>query len=195
MQTAPTIEQRWRQYGDLVPEGRSGAWRVERRRGVPYTRLMHDREPMPVMSNTELELIQHRAAIRRASFGGTVLACGLGLGCFARACLEFDAVERVDVVELSPDVIALVAPSLAEYVSAERLVIHEGDAFDFDPSGCWWDVAWLDVWARGAPDHKPESDALWRRFAPHAGWLGSWLDAQHETARVLAGRWLIGGRC
>ena len=91
MQAAPTIEQRWRQYGDLVPEGRSGAWRVERRPGVPYTRLTHDREPMPVMSNTELELIQHRAAIRRASLGGTVLACGLGLGCFARACLEFDS--------------------------------------------------------------------------------------------------------
>ena len=111
---------------------------------------MHDAEPMPVMSNTELELLQHRAAIQRASFGGTVLACGLGLGCYVRACLAFEAVERVDVVELSPDVIALVAPSLAEHVSVGRLVIHEGDAFDFDSSGCGWDVAWLDVWARRA---------------------------------------------
>jgi len=195
MQVAPTIEQCWRHYGDLVPEGRSGAWRVERRVGVPYTRLMHDREPMPVMSNTELELLQHRAAIGRASFGGRVLACGLGLGCYARACLAFDAVERVDVVELSADVIALVAPSLAEHVSAGRLVIHPGDALEFDPTGKSWDVVWLDIWARGSPECIPESDALRRRFAPHAGWVGSWLDEQHETARTLTSRWLIGARC
>jgi len=147
------------------------------------------------MSNTELELIQHRAAIRRASFGGTVLACGLGLGCFARACLAFDAIERVDVVELSPDVVALVAPSLAEHIADGRLVIHQGDALDFDPSGSWWDVVWLDIWARGSPGHTPESDALRQRLAPHAAWVGSWIDEQHETARTLASRWLIGALC
>jgi hypothetical protein len=179
---APVNRAPWyEKYKVDVPEGASGEWRVERfvvgdedarwsalraavtgrgREVYPgtYTRLM--RGSVLVMSDTPAEVSDHREAIRRAH--GRVLIHGLGLGMVLKAMLAREQVERVDVVEVSEDVIRLVAPT---YTADPRVHIHHGDAITFRfPAGQAFDVVWHDIWDYICADNLPEM----RRAAPQA---------------------------
>lgn len=169
-----------------VPEGVSGIWRVERfdvgehdlgrlsfamdGRPIPpgtYTRLM--RGGHLVMSDTPAEVCDHYEAIRRAT--GRVLVHGLGIGMVLKAVLEKPDVTHVDVVEKSPDVIALVAPHYAD----PRVNVIEGDALTYKfPKGMKWDIAWHDIWDDMCEDDLPEMARLKRRYGRRVKWQGCW---------------------
>jgi hypothetical protein len=75
---------------------------------------------------------------------GRLLVAGLGLGLFAHhLLLERPDITDVEVVEIDPDVIALVAPTLP---ADPRLRINEGDYYDriragSPPDAVLWDLA------------------------------------------------------
>src|SRR5258708_655534 len=121
----------WKDYKVNVPEGKSGVWQVEkftvsaedeklerlramisfssRGRFVPagtYTALKRNGEI--IMSDTPDEIRDHYDAIYEAK--GHVLINGLGLGVYLQAVLNKPEVEHVTVIELSDDVLKLVAP-------------------------------------------------------------------------------------
>lgn len=180
--------------GDIIPEGESGSWKVERftvtaeqaqfealramissnrGRGVPegtYTSLT--RNGRVIMSDTPAEIRDHYEAIRRAR--GRVLIAGLGIAMVTRAILEKPEVDHVTVIDLSPDVIALVAPSIqARY--GNRVEIVCADIMTWKPpKGARWDVAWYDIWDNIVSDNLTEMTALHRKFGTKVGWQGSW---------------------
>lgn len=102
----------------------------------------HGRENL-WMCDTPPEVASMLPALRRfrETDCNRVLIGGLGLGVLLQAALREEHVEKVDVVELRPEVIELVGP----YYEDPRLTIHEGDAFEFLPVGAW-DYAYYDVW-------------------------------------------------
>lgn len=192
-----------------VPEGVSGDWRVERftveekdmlsqlgslfstGRAVPpgaYTRLT--RGGTVVMSDTPDELRDHLdPAIEIRRRGGRVLIGGLGLGCVLRAALHAPAVEHVDVVERSADVITLVGShyqEMAEEVGVS-LTIHKDDVFEKKwPPGTRWTTAWFDIWDNMCEGNYPEFTRLLRSYGRRADWKGCWSKAWLDAHR---GRW------
>lgn len=188
--------------GERIPEGASGDWRVVRhtvseedakfealraalngsRRRVPagsYTGLEY--KGALWMSDTPDEMSDHAEVFSQADErGGRWLINGLGLGMVTQALLSLDNVEHVDVVEIDPDVIALVAPAFQEEVEAGRLTIHCADAYTVEwPPGTSWDGgAWHDIWRDLCTDNLAEMTKLHRKYGRRVGWQGSWCQEE-----------------
>ena len=183
-------------YKVSVPEGKSGDWEVRRfevENGIEllrmrwggrgcdpgqYTQLLH--RGGIVMSDTEAEIRDLRELIWRAR--GRVLLAGLGLGVAPGAILKKKEVKHVSVVELSKDVIHLVAP----FFACCRVTIHQGDIFTIPLNKLGpgkFDAAWFDIWPNICADNLPEMHKLHRRFARRATWKGSWCRYECERVR------------
>ncbi len=177
-----------------MPEGRSGDWIVDRfEERVPnpgvaearphwaisppgtYTRLRH--RERTYMTDLADESWTQRPAIEEACRrGGRVLLTGLGLGVVAEAMLAAagSGVERVTIVEAWADVMALVAPYLAERHGDAIEVIH-ASAFEWDPPpGARFTVGWHDIWADSGLASEDEEHQLLERYAPFCDWQGTW---------------------
>ena len=183
-----------------IPEGTSGAWEVakfevsreasefDRLRGmfggmgryVPpgiYTGLTRGRSM--IMSDTPDEIRDHlepiRLVKRRVTLGGevTCLVHGLGLGMVAEAMLK-EGAHHVTVIDRSPDVISLVAPTLRER-HGDRIEIIEADAFEWKPpKGARYGIVWHDIWDDLCTDNLSEMATLHRRYGRRCDWQGSW---------------------
>jgi hypothetical protein len=173
-------------------------------RGVPegkYTMLKCG--GTTIMSDTPDEIRDHMGAIAEAERrGGHVLINGLGLGMVAATILNAElhcpecngyphrggctcehiagerniqyAVDKVTVIENSPDVIALVGPTLTERYGA-RLEIIEADAFTYQPpKGMKYSVVWHDIWPDLCEDNLKTMGTLHRRYGKRCDWQGSW---------------------
>lgn len=174
-----------------LPEGMSGIWSIkhftvtkqeaefEALRGMfnggrytpegVYTRL--DRGPVCVMSDTPDEMRDHREPVWRAK--GHVLINGLGIGMVLAACLRKPEVEHVTVVEMSPDVLKLVAPHYA----CDRVTFVEADAFEYaPPKNVRYGVVWHDIWDNICGDNLPEMTRLKRKYGRRADWQGCWAE-------------------
>jgi predicted membrane-bound spermidine synthase len=122
------------------------------------------------MSDSRDELRDHYTAIRMAT--GRVLIHGLGLGCYLSSVCANPEVTHVDVVELNPDVIALVAPYFKD---DPRVSIVQGDAFTYQwPKGSRWNCVWHDIWSGKCTDDLTEHSKLLRSFGKHSDWQGCW---------------------
>jgi hypothetical protein len=84
------------------------------------------------------------------------------------------AVDKVTVIENSPDVIALVGPTLTERYG-DRLEIIEADAFTYKPpKGIRYSVVWHDIWPDLCEDNLKTMGTLHRRYGKRCDWQGSW---------------------
>ena len=126
-----------------------------------------------MMSNTPAEIDDHRAFIYHARRSdGHILINGLGLGVCLKAILESETVKSVTVIENSPDVIKLVAPT---YLADPRVKIIEADAFTWQPpKGKRYSAVWHDIWPGICSDNIPEMTKLHRRYGKRADWQASW---------------------
>lgn len=187
-----------------VPEGIRGAWRVERfeisetdaafalfsyggraPRPGTYTRLMCGRDV--VMSDTPAEMYDHYGAVRAAT--GEVLINGLGLGMVVQACLEKPTVQRVTVVEIDADVIALVAPHYQERYGVRLRIVH-ADAFAYKPDLPSYGAVWHDIWSDLCEDNLPEMTRLKRKYARRTDWQGCWSEREVRAhKRRTANAW------
>jgi len=201
----------WERHKVDVPEGASGDWAVERFSVTPeeesfekmrcafnpqrvarfapvgdYTRLV--RGNGVVMSDTPDEIMDHMEPMRRAR--GRCLVNGLGLGMVAEGMLRRPDVERVTVVELSEDVIALVGPHYRAR-HGDRLEIVHGDAFEWvPPRGVRYDVVWHDIFDDISADNLPLMTRLKRRYCRRCDWQGCWAEDQcrNQKKRMKSGR-------
>ena len=163
-------------------------------RSIPagtYSRIWK-REPsgraVTVMTDTPAEIREHLPIIDKAH--GRCLVNGLGLGMVAAALLAKESVDCVVVIEQSPDVIALVAPTLFERFGRKRLQVLNADAltcelwmgsFELD----WrtvpmehpeWDFVWHDIWDDISDENIAEMEKLRERFATTARWQECWAE-------------------
>lgn len=149
------------------------------RAGETLTRLYVDGHMW--MSDSPDERRDHAAIIHRAR--GQVLIAGLGLGMVALACAAKEEVDHVTVVDIDPDVVALVTPHLREAVKEVRgdpdiLEVVEADIFEWrPPKGTKYDAIWFDIWPNLCTDDLDEHAKLNRsfaRFRTPGGFRGSW---------------------
>lgn len=159
-------------------------------RGVPegtYTQLLRNGELW--MSDTPDEISDHMHFIGRAR--GKVLIHGLGIGVCLAPVLSKDEVNSVTVVEIDPDVIALVASTYLERFG-ERLKIIQADALTQPwPKGERWDTVWHDIWPTICEDNLETMARLHRRFGRRCDWQGSWCRERilYERQRTKDAFW------
>lgn len=185
-----------------VPDGKSGPWEVSMftvcENGAklhnaiasfkPGFRIIHPgtykkltRNGAIIMSNTPAEIRDHLSFIHRAQrVGGNILINGLGLGVALKAIVggkgnsfrESENVESVTVIELSEDVIKLVAPT---YQVDPRVTVIHGDAFTWKPpKGMRYSCVWNDIWDDLCGDNLPGMAKLHRKYGKRTDWQGSW---------------------
>ena len=186
-----------------VPVGESGDWRVgtfevseedirfhnlrcainlnSAGRGmVPgvYTKLC--RNGTIVMSDTKAEIRDLLGAYWEVEKRcGHVLINGLGLGSFLKGILSLSNLKSVTVIEVSEDVIKLVAPA---YKKDSRVQILHANAFEFKPpKGKRYSVVWHDIWDDICGDNLPDMHKLHRKYGRRADWQGSWCRERCEN--------------
>ncbi len=119
------------------------------------------------MSITPMEILSLRAGLRFAR--GKVLVGGLGMGWFARRCLEREQVKNVTIVERDPHIISFFGEPLRREFGDRVRFVH-GDAFK-DVRHARFDSVLYDIWpACGDSNH----DSRWRELARTHGNAWAW---------------------
>jgi predicted membrane-bound spermidine synthase len=133
-----------------------------------------------IMGDTPAEMRDHDAPVRVAR--GRCLINGLGLGVVLQACLQKSEVEHVTVVEVSQDVVDLVAPHYFEMFGAQRLEVICADAYEFKPSkGIRYGMVWNDIWIDITTDNYEGMKKLHRKYGRSSDWVGSWMRHEIKT--------------
>lgn len=164
-------EARWSQLRSAINHRGSGV------RAGTYVAVYRDGDLW--MSDTPDEQRDHAPVIwecRRQGADRAILN-GLGIGMVLNALLHEPSICHIDVVEIDPDVIALVGPYYQQVAegNAKSLAIHEADAYTKAwATGTRWDIAWHDVWQDSCLDNLPEMTRLHRRYGRRVRWQESW---------------------
>lgn len=173
-----------------VPDGKSGDWEIK-------TRVVEEPDPLQkaraalrsygritpagtykvlyrngevIMSNTPDEINDFQWFILQAK--GDILVNGLGLGVVLKALIDKPEVRTVTVIELSEDVISLVAPT---YRDNPKVKIIQGDAFTYQPpKEQKFDAVWHDIWDIISAENIPEMIKLHRKYGKKASYQASW---------------------
>ena len=115
---------------------------------------------------------------------GDVIIGGLGLGLAVEVALANPKVKHVTVVEISPDVMSLVAEHLLKK-HGDRLTIIEGDIMEFKPErGTKYDFAWFDIWDDICTDNMPAMAILKRRYERRGARVYFWAYDDHLRAKA-----------
>jgi hypothetical protein len=132
-----------------------------------------------IMSNTPDEIRDIYPFLRIAN--GNVLINGLGLGIALDLILKkrnednTPAVTKVIVIEVSMDVINLVAPSFTD----KRVTIINADALTYKPKDNY-DAVWHDIWPDISSDNIKTMKTLHRKYGRKSTWQGSWCRERCE---------------
>jgi len=220
----------YERYKVSIPAGSSGDWRVEQfvvtAEGAKFHNLREALNPgrgyrviYPgthtklcrggeiIMSDTPSEVSDILDPIREAK--GQVLINGLGLGVVLQAVLAKPEVDHVTVVELSPDVVRLVAPiffggslPVTETVKRGRdhafqmrrpdgrLTLVHDDAFEYDPpKGVRYGMVWHDIWDGICSDNLVQMTRLKRKYGRRADWQGCWCEHLCRQQERRGGCW------
>lgn len=133
-----------------------------------------------VMSDTPAEQWDHYCALRKAK--GSCLVNGLGIGMLLKNILLKPEVTDVTVVEMSQDLIDIVAP----HYSDKRVNIICANAFDYNPpKGKIYDMVWHDIWNNICADNLSEMTRLHRKYGRKAKWQGSWCKDECLKSRAM----------
>lgn len=126
------------------------------------------------MSDTPAERRDHRVAEwAMMERPGHVLVGGLGIGMIVHVALQTPGVESVTVVEVNPDVIALVAHQFQD----PRVEIVQADIWEWQPpKGKRYSVAYFDIWPELSPDNLEDYGRLKRRFARCSDYRLCWAE-------------------
>lgn len=175
-----------------IPNGKSGNWKIETfevfensiqylrcalqpgcRTAKPgkYKRLLHNRNT--IMSNTPAELRDHSLFVRKAK--GKVLINGLGLGCcLAELLNKPKKITSITVIEISKDVINLVAPF---FIKSPKIRIIHADAYIWTPpKNAYYNTIWHDIWPTICSDNLPQMTKLKQKYKNLCGWQQCWAE-------------------
>ncbi len=139
------------------------------------------------MSDTWLERSTNREILQDGK--GNVLLAGLGIGMVAAALCQKEEVDSVTVLEIEPQVIALVEP----HIRHPKLTVLLSDAHRPPFTGRFFDTVYIDIWINICSDNwEPMKSLLrqYRKFARKGAVVTAWLkDYIQESAREDRGKW------
>lgn len=139
-----------------------------------YKRLMRNKFVM--MSNTPDEIRDFQTFIWKAT--GKILVNGLGLGVLLQALLNKPEVAEITVIEISEDIIKLVAPT---YLKDKRVSIIHADAFEWNPpKETHYDCVWHDIWNNICSDNLEGMKKLHRKYERKCNYQASWCRYECE---------------
>jgi hypothetical protein len=142
------------------------------------------------MTDTPAERRTNRPIVERAQ--GDVLIGGLGLGLILSPMILAPEVTSITVLEKSPEVLALVAPSYqlgspywantTEAYQLHKLRFIEADVFQWEPDRKFHTI-WFDIWPSVEISNLPEMSRLRRRYRRYlhpdvASWIGCWCEPE-----------------
>lgn len=170
------------------------------RDGSPYMRMVDGNYARLyvggslVMSDTRMERVTNFEVIDKAN--GRVLIGGLGLGLLLRNMLEKDEVTEIVVVELSQDVIDIVAPVYTD----PRVKILQGDIDEWRPDKDEkFDTIYFDIWNSLSEDNLEHMYRLERAFRKYlnkdnpnrfsCSWSKKEMQSQRRRDRAEQRRW------
>jgi hypothetical protein len=147
---------------------------------VPGTYKRLCRSGKVIMSNTPAEVKDSSYFVHKAT--GSVLINGLGLGAVVKMVLAKGNVRKLTVIEISKDVIKLVAPSFQDH----RLKIICADAFEYKPpKGMRYNAVWHDIWDDICSDNLQEMYKLKRRYGRRADYQECWAEEHCKLAKRM----------
>ncbi len=126
------------------------------------------------MTDAEFECWTNAEFIENAR--GDVLVAGLGIGLILGPILKLPRVTSVTVLEISPDVISLIAP----LYKSPKLKAIVADAYKWEAPRKAFDCVYLDIWAN-VPNSDDRQDIVslkkkYRSSLRPGGWLGVWCE-------------------
>ena len=178
-----------------VPIGKSGNWEIKEftiteKAASFYNINCHGRPVKPgnykkltrngamVMSNTPLEIDDFMWFVNVAR--GDVIVAGLGLGVLLEALIKENETKSITVIEISSDVIKLVAPT---FTNIKKIEIINADIFTWQPNGKKWDYGWFDIWDAICFDNLKEMSTLKRKFAKKVKEKHFWCESECRNQR------------
>jgi len=178
MSMGALVRYEWETPVSKIPAGQSGRFHIIKRKcpagtsfetgeasgisevlftkDVIFTQLKDDplKKSIPWMSDTPMEYYSAVDLVTRTK-GSRVLVGGLGLGLITHLLANRMDIEEIVVVELEPDVIKLVEPSLPKKVK-----VIGGDFLKFlsmtEKAGDVYDTVIADIWKTGFEDADEE---------------------------------------
>lgn len=136
-----------------------------------------------VMDDSMIELRRHLPFWLTAK-QGNILVTGLGLGCVVRGLLINPKIERIDVIEIDPKIIAVIGP---EFENDPRVTIHLGDALKLVwSSDTHFDFAWHDIWTEGDKHLQLLHTELITKYLKLADVQGAWMLPRFMKRRLRA---------
>lgn len=151
-----------------------------------YARLICPVGNRMLMSDAVSERKTNYEVVEQAH--GNMLIAGLGLGMVLCAIYPKPEVERITIVEHSPDVIKLVMPHLLKYLKDKHPELHgqsrfriaRGDIHKWKPPrGMKYDTIYFDIWDRPSADAFLEMVQLsgrYQKWLAEGGWMRSWRE-------------------
>lgn len=141
-----------------------------------------------MMSDAPMERMTNGSLVENAK--GSVLIAGLGLGMVVHALVKLERVRHVDILEINPDVVHLVEPTLPPTKCKVTLC----DVFAFGEKELAkkkglrqkWDTIYFDIWPTIDSDDQPQITRLKRMFRPllnDGGWMGVWGSEMRKKSR------------
>lgn len=123
-----------------------------------------------IMSNSPDEIRDFSYFVHIAE--GNILINGLGLGVLVQALLNKPEVVKLTIIEISKDVINLVAPT---FLKDKRVNIINDDAFNYNPpKDEYYNYVWHDIWTNISKDNLSEMTKLHRKYAKKTNFQDSW---------------------
>lgn len=151
-----------------------------------YTALVHESRGI-ISCDSPLLMDDQRTVVDGAE--GHIVVGGLGVGSVVDMLMNVEAVNHITVVEIDPDVIALVAPSYTDrwqrgsvqFECCDILKLN-ADVFELRP-----DRVWLDIWDKDHPETLSDRLAAITKWGESCSWVrAAALDRVYEAAsRVM----------
>lgn len=125
-----------------------------------------------VMSDVPMEVNTNQPVLECGQ--GHVLIGGLGLGMIPLNLQEYDDVLSITIVEISEEVIELVAKKLP---FNDKVKIICADIMDWEPeAGTEFDYVWLDIWDEINAENWEQMHLLAEKFGLYSGEVVSWRE-------------------
>jgi hypothetical protein len=140
-----------------------------------------------MMTDSPAEIWDHREPYVKTKEmeARTVLVVGLGLGVVTRMLMSLPHIQRIDVLEISEELINVFYGTFDD-----RVILHHGDVFKkrWAPK-MKWDIVWIDIWPFISEENEKEMNKINKKYWNRCRWIGYWSKHELMYQRAKTNEW------